>query len=121
MKSKTTADLTDEFVEQCKANFFNDIRPANPATNGSAEYKAVITIAKDFFSRGETGAFENFLARSQYFVDLWSAHMLLEHGQPEETLQKKATDVVRKYARGCMNPEVIQEEKAWLATHDMGS
>ena len=121
MKSKSTADLSEEFVEQCKANFFNDIRPANPTTNGSPAYNAVIAIAKDFFSRGEIGTFERFLGKSQYFVDLWSAHMVLEHGQPEDDLKKRSTDVVRKYARGCMNPEVIAEEKTWLATHDMGS
>lgn len=121
MKAKSTSDLTEEFVEQCKANFFNDIRPANPATTGSPDHRAVVTIAKDFFNRGDVTALQHLLGKSQYFVDLWSAHMLIEHGQPEETLKARAADTIRKYARGCMNPEVIAEEKSWLAAHDMGN
>ncbi|HTJ14738.1 MAG TPA: hypothetical protein VL547_22020 [Dinghuibacter sp.] len=121
MKSKSTSDLTEEFVEQCKANFFNDIRPANPATTRSPEHNAVIAIARDFFNRGDVTALQLLLGKSQYFVDLWSAHMLLEHGQLDEDLKKKSTDVIKRYARGCMNPEVIAEEKSWLAAHDMGN
>ena len=121
MKSKTPAALGEDFIEQAKANFFNDIRPANPDTRTAEGYTAVVSIARSFFEKNDTDVLEGFLQRSQYFVQLWAAHMILEHGQPAAALKTKATDVIKKYARGCMNPEVIAEEKNWLAVHDMGT
>lgn len=121
MKGKTIESLTEDFVEQSKSNFFNDIRPGNPATKNAPGHAELVSIAKDFFERNETEAFAAFFQRSQYFTQLWAAHMVLEHGQPDEPLKTKAIDVIKKYARGCMNPEVIAEEKNWLAVHDMGS
>ncbi len=121
MKSKTTAALGEDFIEQAKANFFNDIRPANPHTKNAQGYKDAVSITKSFFERHDTEVLEGFLQRSQYFLQLWAAHMIVEHGQPEEALKTKAINVIKTYARGCMNPEVITEEKNWLALHNMGS
>jgi hypothetical protein len=119
MKQASTASLAEEFREQCRSNFFNEIRPANTQARQSPQYVALVTLAQAYFERGDLDHFSAFLKESQYFTDLWTAHLIVEHGQPGDDHKTQALDVIRKYARGCMNPEIIQEEKAWLATHEV--
>ncbi|TDW99788.1 hypothetical protein [Dinghuibacter silviterrae] len=121
MKQTSTASLAEEFREQVRANFFNEIRPANTQTRQTPQHIALVTVAQAYFERGDLDHFSSFLRESQYFTDLWTAHMIMEHGQPGEAHKAQALEVIRKYAKGCMNPEIIAEEKSWLAVHGMGN
>ncbi len=50
----------------------------------------------------------------QYFIQLWTAHLILEYGRPDEELKKRCLDEIKKYANSSFLPEVEGQEQQWL-------
>ena len=54
----------------------------------------------------------------QYWVDLWTAHLLLEYGQPNESLAKKCLQIIKKHSDTPIDPELAAQEKDWLKMNE---
>ena len=44
----------------------------------------------------------------QYFIQLWTAHLFLEYGQPNEELKRRSLDEIEKYADSTLSPKIAE-------------
>lgn len=50
----------------------------------------------------------------QYFIPLWTAHLILDYGQPNHNLKETCLNKIKDYIDNPFAREVEAEEKAWL-------
>jgi hypothetical protein len=112
-------DLAYNFLMQCKANYFNKITPSNDKVISDKGYQNLIRIAKAYFNIGEINDFAGYFQEGQYFVALWTAHLIIEYGKPDELLKTDALAVIRKYSDNPLAPDVANEEKLWLERNNL--
>ena len=74
--------IHDSFIIQCRTNWFLGVRPADKSAKTTQEYKALIEIARKYFDQGQYEEFAYNFMEGQYLIDLWTAHLILEYGQP---------------------------------------
>jgi len=53
----------------------------------------------------------------QYFIQLWTAHLILEYGHPDLELKNRCLDEIIKYADNSLAPRVATQEKQWLESY----
>lgn len=102
------------FMVACRTNYFNDIRPSDPGARKTGGYNEAVSIAQAYFREGRGEVFRTYLAEAKYLADLWAAHLLLEYGQPEATLQRECLGVIERYAVSTFDAALASEEQAWL-------
>jgi hypothetical protein len=107
-------DLGYEFLLLCKQNYFNKITPANSEIHTNNGYVRIVCIAREYFANLEYEEFAGFFQEGQYFVALWTAHMLLEYGTPNYGLTIAALKIIKEYSENPLAPDVAEEEKQWL-------
>ena len=52
----------------------------------------------------------------QYFIQLWTAHLILEYGQPDLKLKKRCMDEIIKYSDNPVH-ECCNTRKQWLESY----
>jgi len=107
-------DLSTEFMFICKECYFEKITPANPEFYSNTKYQRLVSIAKEFFNNDLYMEFAECLEESQYFVALWTAHFLLEHGDADTNIKVNALHTILNYLDNPVFPEVSKEEEEWL-------
>ena len=53
----------------------------------------------------------------QYLIELWTAHLILEYGQPSLNLRKRCLDEIIKYSDNSLSPKVAEQEKQWVENY----
>jgi len=81
--------LGTEYLLQCKANYFDNITPSNKDGYDKLGYHKLVEIAKEYFENGGLEIFAGFFQEYQYIVDLWTAHLIIEYGNPNEAIKNK--------------------------------
>ena len=76
------------FIIQCKTNWFVGIRPVDQFARSTDGYKELTRIAQTFFDNGEHEEFAGYFMEGQYLIPLWTAHLLIEYGQPHPDLKE---------------------------------
>jgi hypothetical protein len=61
--------------------------------------------------------FSGFFQEGQYFIELWTAHLILEYGKPSGQLEEKSIEIIQKYAQDSLDSDVILEERNWIELH----
>lgn len=107
-------DLWADFLFTCKDCYFEKIAPANPEVYSHPKYLALVNIAKEFFRDDLYEEFAGSLEESQYYVALWVAHLLLEHGDPNIIIKIKALNTILEYLDNPVFDEVLEQEDLWL-------
>ena len=51
---------------------------------------------------------------SQYLIQLWAAHLIIEHGNPTEELKTKCLQEIAKYSTNPISPKIAAQEADWL-------
>ena len=87
----------DRFLWQSKINYFKKITPANPLDYEKEGYLEMVKIGKESFEQGKYTDFSYFFRESQYFVPLWAAHILLEHGNPPQELVNDSIEIIKEF------------------------
>jgi hypothetical protein len=105
------------FMVVCRANYFNDIRPADPLAQKTAGYAEAAGVAKAYFADGEQEAFRAYLSEAKYMADLWAAHLILEHGHPGVEGVKACLDVIERYAASPFDQALARQEQQWLQAY----
>ena len=105
------------YLFQCKANHHNNIRPSNKNVKSSDGFKKLVDIAKEYFKNGKKNEFLRFFGEYQYSVNLWTAHLILEYGTPNEEEKEKALEIIKRYSETPLNEELAKEEKQWLTDY----
>lgn len=103
-----------KYLFQCKKNYHNGIRPSCKENYQEEGYETLIEIAKEYFRRGKIDSFSNFFREYQYCVDLWTAHLIVEYGNPDKKLKKEALEMIKLYSVTPLNKDLAREEKQWL-------
>src|SRR5688500_10835102 len=104
----------DDFLIQCKRNYFLNIRPGGVDARKTKEYSKLSRIAKSYFENGLEREFAGFLMESQYFINLWAAHLILEYGRPDNELKEICIQTIVYYSDNPGHQESAVEEKVWL-------
>lgn len=106
--------MEDQFLITCKDNYFAGIRPADDNSRNKEGYKALIQIAQSFFSNNKEEDFAGFFMEYQYCVNLWTAHLILEYGQPAKKLIEECLEIIKRHSESELDPELAMQEKNWL-------
>ena len=104
----------DAFLGQCRISYFKKITPANRLYFNTEEYLKLAEIAKAFFKEGKIEEFSGFFREGHYFVQLWAAHLILEFGQPANSLKKQCIDIIIEYSNHPIDHTIAVEEQNWL-------
>ncbi|HMH33195.1 MAG TPA: hypothetical protein VK543_09215 [Puia sp.] len=107
-------DISDQFLFTSKQNYLDCITPANPSSRLEEGYRKIVKIAEEYFKNNEYKEFAEFFQEGQYFIPLWTAHMIVEYGNPSNKIMKSAISVILEYADSPFATEVAKEEKQWL-------
>ncbi|WP_443938773.1 hypothetical protein [Pedobacter sp. MW01-1-1] len=104
----------DFFLLQCKSNYFKGITPSNSIYEETDEYKVLIEVGIKYFKENGLEEFAFFLRESQYFVALWTAHIILKYGEPAVSLAVECINTIKEYSEHPVNLKISLEEKKWL-------
>jgi len=102
------------YIIQYKLNYFSGINPAGENARETEGYQKLVRFAKSYFDTNKYDDFAAFLQEGQYFINLWTAHLILQYGQPNETLKQMCLKIIRQYTDNPLAPDVAIEEKIWL-------
>jgi hypothetical protein len=105
------------YIVQCKQNYLSGIYPAGKGSKDKAGYELLVKIAKSYFDKNLYNDFASYFMEGQYLIQLWTAHLILEYGHPNEQLKNKCIDEIKKYADSSLLPEVSEQERRWLETY----
>jgi len=103
-----------QYLLICKSNYFSKIYPTDNISKDSPGYKTLQLIAQSFFDEEKHIDFAGFLMEAQYFVDLWTAHLILEYGNPDKKLSEECIAIITEYSTSTLNTEVAIQERNWL-------
>ena len=108
------SEIGSKYLFQCKKNYFDNIRPSSKDRYDELGYHILVNIAKDYFQKGEIEKFSSFFQESQYRVNLWTAHLILEYGSSSEIIKRGAIEIIELYSTTPLNIDLANEEKEWL-------
>lgn len=111
--------LGDQYIMQCRYNTLNGITPSNREKNSTAAYKAVIDIGKKYISERGVPEFTGHFQGEHYFIELWTAHIIFEYGNPDPDLKAQCIEIIKEYSDNPLSPEVSIEEREWLKKNDI--
>jgi hypothetical protein len=113
-------EISYKYVLQCRHNTLNDITPADVTKYNTVGYKAIIEIGKQYIQEKGLKEFSSNFQGNQYFVELWTAHIIFEYGNPNSDLKIKCVKIIREYSDNPLSPKVSKEEKEWLVLNAEG-
>jgi hypothetical protein len=105
------------FLVICRSNYFNDIRPAEQASQKSPGYMEAVAVAKTYFTTGKQEDFRGYLKEGKYLADLWAAHLILEYGQPTPALINECLEIIERHAASPFDPALAKQERHWLTAY----
>lgn len=107
-------ELSYKYVVQCRYNTINGITPSNPEKYNTPEYKLLIEIGEKYIEEKGLIEFSKNFQGDQYFVALWTAHIIYEYGNPDSELKAQCVKIIEEYSDSPLSPEVSKEEQEWL-------
>jgi hypothetical protein len=113
----TKMEISHQYVVQCRYNTLNGITPSNTVKYKTAEYKAVVETGKTYIKEKGLTEFSVNFQGDQYFVALWTAHIIFEYGNPEPNLKAQCIEIIKEYSDNILSSEVSIEEQEWLKKH----
>ena len=111
-------DITAEYLFTCKNSYFLKIYPADDSSKDTDVYKRLVEIAQLHFAQKKEDDFAGFLEESQYRVSLWTAHLILEFGQPNKSLIENCLNVIRNHSESSLSVEVETQQRKWLEKNE---
>ena len=110
-------DISFRYIMQCRENTFKGITPASTEKYNTPGYKAIINLGKQYIEDGGIAEFSRNFQGDQYFVELWTAHIIFEYGNPDLKLKAQCVEIIKSYSDNPLSPEVSLEELEWLKRH----
>jgi hypothetical protein len=106
------------YLFQCKANYYNGIRPSNIESFNTEGFKKLVDIAKEYFDKGEIEDFSGFFEEYQYNVNLCTAHLILEYGDFNKELKIESIEIIKRYSTTPLDENLAKEEMEWLLENE---
>ena len=105
------------YVNYCRQYYFLKIRPSDSDSKNTDEYKNLVEIAKLYFKNNLQAEFSSYLMGDQYLVQLWTAHLILEFGNPDEELIDDCLKEIKNYSITPLDQQLAKQEKSWLSNY----
>lgn len=102
------------YLFYCKEYYYLKIKPSDPESKKTKEYQNLVEIAKLYFENNLQSEFSSYLMEYQYLVQLWTAHLILEYGNPDSELIKDCLDEIENYSTTPLDTALAIQEKNWL-------
>jgi hypothetical protein len=83
------------------------------------EYRTLVRIAKSLINERGVKEFSDFFMEGQYFIDLWTAHIILDFGNADQELREECVKVIRKYSESRLDERLAREEASWLKARSL--
>jgi hypothetical protein len=102
------------FMWTCKEIYYQGIRPC---TSGVENNKLVIKLKEIVAIHQKEDQLEIFkyhFQESQYYIPLWTAHLLIDLDNIDENTQDLCLEEIKKYSTTPLDPEVAKQETEWL-------
>ena len=109
------------YLYYCKVNYYDGIRPLDYNKKNENGYKILVEIAKTYFNEGKTDSFAEYMMEGQYFIQLWTAHLILDFCKPNQRTKDICLSEIRKYSNSTLDPAVAEQEKEWLKNYEKNS
>lgn len=103
-----------EYLIKCRENYYNGITPSNSESKTNSAYKQLREVAFDIIKREGVEFFSGYFQEGYYLVDLWTAHILIEHFEIEDEIEQQCLRIIKDYSDNPLNPSVSLEEQKWL-------
>lgn len=112
----TIKEIKDKgiYLFSCKENHLNAIRPADTNSKNLEGYKKLVAVAKTYFENNQLDNFADYFQEYQYAVNLWTAHLIIEYGQPDNRLLNRCLEIIESYSDTPLDETLAKEEKKWL-------
>ncbi|WP_426062240.1 hypothetical protein [Hymenobacter sp. B1770] len=104
--------LTESFMMQCRENFSRGITPSGPGAETAKQ--ALVALFRSLTVADQIETFVGFLQEYHYYINLWAAHLLVEHYRPDEPTRQLCMETIERHTIVTLNPKVAQEELEWL-------
>jgi hypothetical protein len=98
----------------CRLAYREGIRPLDKDKSDNPNVQAIIEIAKTYQAENELERFSHYFMDDQYNIQLWTAHLILDHFNPDELMKNRCLDEIRKYSTSPLDQKVAEQEKEWL-------
>lgn len=103
-----------EYIIKCRENYFKGITPANSDCYDLPDYKELIEIGNEHVAKLGIDGFAGYFQEGQYFINLWTAHIIVDGTKANEAQNAACIEIIKRYADGSLDLKVRQEEKTWL-------
>jgi hypothetical protein len=103
-----------DYLMLCRECFFLQLFPASPGVKTTEQYQRLKKIVTIYFTENKLDDFAGFLAEGHYLVQLWTAHFIIEYGDPDLNLKKSCIQLIKEYTDNPLAPDVAEQEKLWL-------
>lgn len=100
---------------KCRELYLKGITPANPAQGDNPEVAALRELANEMVRRSGRQRLCGFFQESQYMVNLWAAHFVVEHTDVMDELALQALQMISEYTDTPIKPEIGIHQQNWLA------
>ena len=106
-----------KYIVKCKELFFKKITPSSYESVKKEEYIELINIANSDIEKIGVNNFTSYFQEGQYFIDLWTAHILFQRKDISNEIRKECLDVIKGYLNNPLAPEVSLEEEEWIKSN----
>ena len=106
-----------EFLLWCKDRYLEGNTPSNQEFRQTSKYSEVKDFVKELVASEGLEKLYNYTMESQYLVNLWTAHLILELFDPDENIKGECLKIIERYSNGRLNKKVAEEETKWLENY----
>lgn len=108
------------FRYQCQLNFTAGLTPSNPHQQTEPGRLRLVELTQSFVQAAKQAELVSLLDNNLYFIDLWAAHLLLEHAAPSQPTQDRCLALITAYATSPRRTTLAEEETVWLKNYRPG-
>ena len=106
-----------DFLMLCKSNYEDNKSPIHNGVLSIDKSDKLAQMAVNYIEEHKLEEFSNFFMESQYLVNLWAAHLILEFGKPSKDIESEAIEIIKRYSNTPLDEELAKEESEWLSNN----
>lgn len=103
-----------EYLLTCKKYYHDGVIPAISVQARDQQYYEIKKISEMIIKERGINSFADFLYESQYFVRLWTAHLIIEEFNISDELKNKSLLVIKSFIGNPLAPKASEPEELWL-------
>lgn len=107
------------YIESCRNLYKLGYTPSNFDFRDDPLFHKFLKIAKNEVHNLGIDGFYNYTQEYNYFVNLWTAHLIIEFFEGSNEVKSGCLDIIIRYSRSKLNTKVASEEIKWLGKNNI--